>query len=268
MKTMVVIPTSLEAENIADVLSRVRISLPEADVLVVDDSSPDGTAEIARKAGSELGQIDILLRPGRGGLGNAYRAGFERAFATGYEIVVQMDADLSHDPAALPELVAGISSGADVAIGSRYVDGGSTPDWPFRRRALSRMGNLYASSLLGLGVHDATAGYRAYRTEVLRQLAPEETKATGYGFQLELSYRAHRLGARVVEVPITFRDRLFGISKMSVRIVVEAVTLVAWWAFRDRVLAKFRRQSPRSQSPIAPAEDKADRSRSRTARQP
>lgn len=241
MRTLVIIPTYLEAENINDVLQRVRDAVPHADVLVVDDSSPDGTADLAKTTNEDLGQIDVLSRPEKGGLGGAYRAGFQRGFDDGYEIVVQMDADLSHDPAALPDLLAKIDGGADVAIGSRYVKGGNIPHWPMLRRLLSRVGNLYASTVLGLGVRDATAGYRAYRAETLRAVETDATKATGYGFQLELSYRAHRLGAQIVEVPITFNDRVRGESKMSWHIIGEAMSLVTWWGFRDRILAKFRR---------------------------
>ncbi|HEY8526047.1 MAG TPA: polyprenol monophosphomannose synthase [Acidimicrobiales bacterium] len=242
MKTLVVIPTYLEAENIADVLRRVRSVAPHADVLVVDDSSSDGTADLARAAGEELGQIDVLVRPGKGGLGPAYRAGFEVGFSRGYEVLVQMDADLQHNPASLPELLARVEEGADIAIGSRYVPGGETPNWPFRRRLLSRVANVYASKVLGLKVHDATAGYRAYRADVLRVVVAEATKATGYGFQVELSYRAHRRGAKIVEVPITFNERVRGESKMSWRIIGEAASVVTWWGLRDRLFGFWRRR--------------------------
>lgn len=242
MKTLVIIPTYLEAENIADVLRRVRAAAPDADVLVVDDSSPDGTADLARATGDEVGRVDVLIQPDKGGLGVAYRAGFEAGFAGGYDVIVQMDADLSHDPAALPELLAQIGDGADLAIGSRYVPGGSIPHWPFIRRLLSRVGNLYASTVLGVEINDCTSGYRAYRATVLREVQAGTTRATGYGFQVELAYRAHRLGARVVEVPITFNDRIRGVSKMSWHIIWEAMSLVTWWGLRDRVLR--RRRSP------------------------
>jgi dolichol-phosphate mannosyltransferase len=251
MRTLVVIPTYLEAENVADVLRRVRSAAPAADVLVVDDSSSDGTAELARAAGEELGQVDVLVRPGKGGLGPAYRAGFDRGFAEGYDVLVQMDADLSHDPAALPQLLAQIEGGADVAIGSRYVPGGNIPHWPLARRALSRIGNFYASTVLGLKVKDATAGYRAYRAELLRPVLSEATKATGYGFQVELAYRARRRGATIVEVPITFNDRVRGVSKMSWHIIGEAMSLVTWWGVRDRLLG-FLRRKPAPTAPVAP----------------
>jgi Glycosyl transferase family 2 len=156
MRTLVIIPTYLEAENIAEMLWQIRGTVPHVDILVVDDSSPDGTADIAKAAAEELDQIDVLVRPDKAGLGGAYRAGFEHAFDHDYEVVVQMDADFSHDPASLPDLLAEVDSGADIAIGSRYVKGGVIPHWPVLRRLLSRVGNFYASTVLGLGVRDAT----------------------------------------------------------------------------------------------------------------
>jgi dolichol-phosphate mannosyltransferase len=263
MRTLVVIPTYLEADNIADVLRQVRAAAPWADVLVVDDNSADGTADLAREAGEELGQVEVLVRPGKGGLGVAYRAGFEHGFERGYEVLVQMDADLSHPPTKLPELLARIDEGADVAIGSRYVPGGSTPHWPVQRRMLSRVGNFYASRMLGLRVNDATAGFRAYRSTLLQRLEADSTRATGYGFQVELNYRAHRLGATIVEVPITFNDRVRGVSKMSWHIIGEAMSLVTWWGFRDRILGRLprgaRRRAAQARSadgsgPVAPSE--------------
>ena len=153
-----------------------------------------------------------------------------------------MDCDFSHPPEKLPELLAKIEEGADVAIGSRYVPGGSTPAWPVQRRMLSRIGNTYASKMLGLRVNDATAGFRAYRASLLKELEAASTRATGYGFQVELNYRAHRLGATIVEVPITFTDRTRGVSKMSWHIIGEAMSLVTWWGFRDRVLGRLSRR--------------------------
>jgi dolichol-phosphate mannosyltransferase len=238
MRTIVIIPTYLEAENVTDVLGQVRSAAPHADILVVDDGSADGTADLARAAAAELGQIEVLARRGKEGLGGAYRAGFQHAFGLGYEVVVQMDADLSHPPERLPALLAEIDAGADVAIGSRYVAGGATTNWPLVRRLLSRSANFYASRMLGLGVRDATAGFRAYRADVLSTVEASATRATGYGFQLELSYRAHRLGAHIVEVPITFNDRFRGVSKMSWHIIGEAMSLVAWWTLRDRLLRR------------------------------
>jgi dolichol-phosphate mannosyltransferase len=255
LRTLVIIPTYLEAENIDEVLRRVRAAAPHVDVLVVDDSSPDGTAERARATGAEVGRVDVLVRPGKEGLGVAYRAGFALAFERSYEVVVQMDADLSHDPAALPGLLAELDRGADLAIGSRYVPGGSIPEWPWWRRMLSRWGNRYAARVLGVRIHDCTSGYRAWEAGVLRAVEDEDaTRATGYGFLVELAYRVHRRGAAVVEVPITFNDRVRGTSKMSWLIVVETMSRVTWWAVRDRVLRRGRAQAvPNNLSPASPS---------------
>lgn len=238
MRTLIIIPTYLEVENIDDLLRQVRASVPRADILVVDDSSPDGTAELAKQTAEDEGQIEILVQPEKSGLGVAYRAGFAHGLAGGYEVMVQMDADFSHDPATLPELLRQVDAGADVVIGSRYVAGGSITDWPTIRRLLSRMGNLYASTVLALGIRDATSGFRAYRAGVLEIINAGPARATGYGFQVELAYRAHRLGARIVEVPITFNDRVRGVSKLSWHIIGEAMSLVAWWGLRDRLLRR------------------------------
>lgn len=238
MTTLIIIPTYLEAENVGEVVRQVRTSVPDADILVVDDSSPDGTADLAKETGAEVGQVGVLVLPAKGGLGVAYRAGFKHGFGQGYDVIVQMDADFSHDPAALPGLLGKIETGADMAIGSRYVAGGNIPNWPTTRRVLSRVGNFYASTVLGLKVRDATSGFRAYRAGVLETVEAGATRATGYGFQVELAYRAHRLGAEIVEVPITFNDRVRGVSKMSWHIIGEAMSLVTWWGVRDRVLRR------------------------------
>jgi dolichol-phosphate mannosyltransferase len=240
VRTLVVVPTYNEAENIRDLLERVRAATPDVDVLVVDDNSPDGTAALAEAAGADLGHIEILHRPAKRGLGEAYRAGFGYGIEHGYEALVQMDADLSHDPAALPSLLARLDDGADLVIGSRYVPGGSIPHWPAHRRALSRYGNRYASTVLGLHVHDVTSGYRAMRADVLQAIDYQSTRANGYGFQIEQAYRVSRLSRRIDEVPITFTDRIRGTSKMSWRIIAEAMSLVTWWAIRDRVFRRGR----------------------------
>jgi len=245
MRVLVMLPTYNEIENIEDVLVRTRRALPDADVLVVDDGSPDGTADAAVKLGVDLddgrGQIEVLRRSAKSGLGSAYRAGFRIGLARGYDVMVEMDADLSHDPAVLPQLIDAVDRGADLAIGSRYVPGGDIPDWTHLRRLISRGGGLYARTMLGLSVQDATAGYRAYHRRLLSQLDLDRVRADGYGFQVEMTYLTERAGGRVVEVPITFRDRSLGRSKMSGRIVVEAFVLVAWWALRDRVLRRVAR---------------------------
>jgi dolichol-phosphate mannosyltransferase len=234
MRVLVLLPTYNEIENIEEVLRRTRAALPEADVLVIDDGSPDGTADRAEKLDVELGGIEVLRRATKAGLGSAYRTGFRVGLARGYDVMIEMDADLSHDPAVLPELVAAIGAGADLAIGSRYVPGGSIPDWKWARRAISRGGCLYARSVLGLSVHDATAGFRAYERGILRRIPLDSVRADGYGFQVEMTYLTERAGGEVVERPITFRDRTLGRSKMSMRIVVEAFVLVTWWGLRDR----------------------------------
>jgi dolichol-phosphate mannosyltransferase len=242
VQVLVVIPTYNECENIDRVLRRVRGALPDATVLVVDDGSPDGTGDIAEKVGAEIGNIEILRRAEKSGLGSAYRAGFRWGLDRGFDVCVEMDADLSHDPDALPDLVAPLGKGFELVIGSRYVPGGSIPNWAWHRRLLSRGGNVYASTLLGLGVTDSTAGFRAYSASVLNRIALDDIRAEGYGFQIEMTYRAKRAGAPIVEVPIRFVDRTEGESKMSTFIVVEALGLVTWWGIQ-RVLHVFRRKS-------------------------
>lgn len=226
VRVTVVVPTYNEAGNIARLCREVRLAVPDANLLIVDDASPDGTADVAEAASDSLGQIAVLRRAGKTGLGAAYRAGLRAAIDGGAEICVQMDADLSHDPAVLPALIANATHGADLAIGSRYVPGGLTENWPRRRRMLSRWGNRYAAGVLGLAVNDATAGYRAYRTDALERMEFDTVKAEGYGFQVEMTYRLVRIGGKVVEFPITFRDRTAGDSKMSGGIVREALMIV------------------------------------------
>jgi len=235
MRIQVCTPTYIEAENIEEFLRRARAALPEADILVLDDNSPDGTADIAERVAAELGQIEVLRRPEKRGLGNAYRAGFAIGIARGFEVICQIDADLSHDPEVLPELIAAIDAGADLAIGSRYVPGGSIPDWAPLRRAISKIGNTYARTMLRLPVRDATSGFRAYRAGVLEAIDLDHVQADGYGFQVEMAYQVHALGGHIAEVPIEFRDRTLGRSKMSMRIVVEALWLVTRWGARDRL---------------------------------
>lgn len=241
VRTLVVMPTYQEAENVVEVLSRVRAAAPDVDVLIVDDSSPDGTAQLARAAAAELGQIEVLVRPKKDGLGNAYRHGFRVGLDQGYERLIQMDADLSHDPAALPSLLAALDEGAAAVIGSRYVPGGSIPHWPWHRRALSKWGNRYACAVLGMSVHDATAGFRAYDAGTLTAIDVFSTRAKGYGFQIETAYRVSQAGGRLAEVPIEFTDRVRGNSKMSVAVMIEELALVTWWGFRDRVLHRVAR---------------------------
>lgn len=244
-RPLVVIPTYQEADNIVVVLERVRAAAPAVSILVVDDGSPDGTADLAEAAGRQVGGVEVLRRPAKAGLGGAYRAGFAWGLEHGHDVLIEMDADLSHDPADLPRLLAGMADGAGLTIGSRYVPGGSTPHWPAFRRAISRWGNRYAGFVLGLQVRDATAGYRAYRADVLEAIDYQTTSADGYGFQVEMAYRVQQVGGRIVEVPIEFSDRVRGTSKMSSRIVVEAMALVTWWGVRDRLLRRGTRSRAR-----------------------
>jgi len=222
----VVVPTFNEIDNVDRLLREVRASVPEAQILVVDDGSPDGTADRVETLAAELGNIEVMRRTEKNGLGHAYRAGLRHAIDAGAEICVQMDADLSHDPLVLPALIGNVEHGADLAIGSRYVPGGRTVNWPRQRRWLSRWGNRYAAGVLGLAINDATAGYRAYRSSMLEHMQFETVEAEGYGFQIEMTYRLVSAGGKVVEFPISFKDRTEGVSKMSGSIVQEAFVLV------------------------------------------
>lgn len=237
MRATVVIPTYNEVDNLERLCSSIREHLPEAGIVIVDDGSPDGTGELADKLADTLGNMRVIHRCGKLGLGGAYRAGLRAAIDGGADICVQMDADFSHDPASLPALVRIVEVGADLAIGSRYVPGGITENWPVERRVLSRWGNRYAAGVLGLAINDATAGYRAYRSEALERMHFDDITADGYGFQVEMTYRLVRINGRIVEFPITFRDRTHGESKMSSSIIGEAFALVMrlWLAdFRGR----------------------------------
>ena len=238
MDFLVVLPTYNESENIDRVLRRIRAAVPAATVLVVDDGSPDGTADAAELLGKELGNIEVLRREAKAGLGSAYRAGFRWGLDRGFDACIEMDADLSHEPEALPSLVAPLADGRELVIGSRYIPGGVIPNWTCHRRLRSRGGNLYASSLLGLGVADATAGFRCYAASLLTRLDLDQVRAEGYGFQIEMTYTARRAGADILEVPIRFVDRVEGESKMSALIVVEALGLVTLWGLQRLVGSK------------------------------
>ena len=234
----VVLPTYNERENLAAISAAILQALPGATLLVVDDSSPDGTGELAEELATGDPRIRVLHRPGKQGLGRAYLDGFRVALADGASTVIQMDADWSHDPAALPSLVAPlVDDRADLVIGSRYTRGGGVEDWGLVRRLISRGGSTFARVVLGLGPHDLTGGFKAWRATTLAGLPFAGVRAGGYVFQIEMTYRASRLGARVVEVPITFRDRRLGQSKMSRRIIVEALFVVIglrWDELRGR----------------------------------
>ncbi len=235
MAVVVVVPTYQEAGNIAVLLGRIRSTVPSAQVVVVDDDSSDGTADVAARAGSDLGGVEVMRRPSKNGLGLAYRAGFGRALELGADTVVSMDADLSHDPSVLPSLVDAVDAGADLALGSRYVPGGGVANWPASRRTLSRWGNRYATAALNLPVSDATSGYRAYQASVVREMGLGRVRASGYGFLIEMVYRVASAGGKVVEVPITFVDRQWGASKMSAASMAETAALVTLWGARDWV---------------------------------
>jgi dolichol-phosphate mannosyltransferase len=252
MRTLVVLPTYNEADNIAEVLRRLRMAVPAADILVVDDASPDGTAEIARAEGAALGGVDVLRRAGKLGLGSAYRDGFIEGLRGGYQVLVEMDGDLSHDPAALPALLRAVEVGADLAVGSRYILGGSIPNWSAWRRALSRWGNRYARWVLALPLADATSGFRAYRADIVTRLDLRSVRSDGYGFQIEMAYRVVRAGGAIVEVPIQFVDRERGTSKMSLRIVVEALLRVTWWGVSDLPRRRAGWQRLRDDSGLRP----------------
>lgn len=226
----VVVPTYNERNNLPHLAASVL--LHGYRLLIVDDGSPDGTGVIADGLAQSDPRVLVIHRREKQGLGPAYGAGFDVALAQGARVVVEMDADFSHNPTDLPRLIAAVEEGADLAIGSRYVAGGSTPDWPLARRFISRGGNLYARMMLGIPIHDATAGFRAFRAEALSKMPYRQAEASGYGFQVEMAWRAGQLGLKVVEIPITFRDRTVGVSKMSRDIVIEAMRLITLWGFQ------------------------------------
>jgi dolichol-phosphate mannosyltransferase len=247
VNVLVVLPTYNEQLNVERMLREIRRNLPDAAILVVDDGSPDGTAGIVRGLASEIGSLEVLERAAKSGLGSAYRDGFKWGIERGYDAFVEIDADFSHDPAALPSLLAAATAGADVVIGSRYVAGGHIPDWSWHRKLLSWGGNKYASLMLGLGVHDSTAGFRVYRAALLERIDYRSVEADGYGFQIEMTYRSRRAGATITEVPISFVDRALGESKMSSSIIVEALRLVTRWG-AQRLVGKGWQPTPLPQA--------------------
>jgi dolichol-phosphate mannosyltransferase len=234
----VVLPTYNEAENLEPIAAAILAALPGSTLLVVDDGSPDGTGRIADRLAAADERVRVLHRAAKAGLGRAYLAGFRVALDGGAAVVIQMDADWSHDPAALPGLVAPVSDGsADLVIGSRYTAGGQVENWGLLRRFVSRGGSLFSRLVLGLPAHDLTGGFKAWRAVTLAAIDFAGIHAGGYVFQIEMTYRAHRLGARIRETPITFRDRRVGQSKMSRRIVAEALLVVLqlrWDELRGR----------------------------------
>ena len=240
----VIIPTYNERDNLEPIVGRVRAAVPAAHVLVVDDRSPDGTGEIADKLAAADPHVHVLHRPGKSGLGTAYIAGFTWGLENGYDVLVEQDADGSHDPADLPKMLAALD-GAGLVIGSRYVPGGTVVNWPKSREALSRGANIYVRIMLGIAVHDATAGFRAYRADTLRAIGLEEVDSQGYCFQVDLTLRTIERGFTIREVPITFTERARGASKMSRAVVAEALWRVAQWGIAKRL---GRRRPSRSRS--------------------
>lgn len=230
-----ILPTYNEAENLERLvhaaLPRLAEAAPEHRVLVVDDGSPDGTGQIADRLAAEHAEVEVLHRRAKEGLGRAYLAGFRHALDGGAELLLEMDSDFSHDPDDIPRLIRA-SDDADLVIGSRYVDGGGVENWPFHRRALSRGGSFYARMILGVPVRDLTGGFKCFRRATLERIDYANTHADGYGFQIELTYRAYRAGFRVKEIPIVFREREHGTSKMTARIALEAIWKVPALRFR------------------------------------
>lgn len=233
-RVVVIIPTYNERENLDQIVARLRSAVPAADILIADDNSPDGTGDIAEKLALADEQVHVMHRPGKQGLGAAYLAGFAWALDRGYDAIVEMDADGSHDPAELPSLLAALED-ADLVVGSRWVRGGTVANWPKSREILSRGGNAYARIMLGLSVHDATGGFRAYRAATLHDIALHSVTSQGYCFQIDLTLRAMRAGKKISEVPITFTERTRGSSKMSRAIVAEALWRVTEWGIAGRL---------------------------------
>src|SRR3954447_11265542 len=249
----VVLPTYNEADNLPGIAAAILAALPAATLLVVDDGSPDGTGRLADELAAADGRLHVRHRPAKQGLGRAYLDGFGVALAGGADVVVQMDADWSHDPAALADLIGPVVDGeADLVIGSRYTAGGGVVDWGLGRRLISRGGSVFARIVLGLGPHDLTGGFKAWRAATLASIPFAGIHAGGYVFQIEMTFRASRLGARIAEVPITFRDRRVGLSKMSRRIVIEALVVVVQLRaeeLRGRFLRRFRRSPSDAPAP-------------------
>jgi len=246
MRTLIVVPTHNEAANIVELLDRLADHVPDADVVVVDDASSDATRALVHERMERDDRLRIVERPEKRGLGDAYRQAFMSARDDGYDAVVQIDADLSHDPASLPIMLAVAEQGIPVVIGSRYIPGGTVTGWPRRRTWLSRWANRYVAVMLGLAINDATAGYRVYRVEALDSIGLDDLQASGYGFQVEMTYRAVRTGLAVVEIPISFRDRMAGQSKMDGRVMLEAFRLVTVWGVHDLVTLHRRRRAYRT----------------------
>jgi dolichol-phosphate mannosyltransferase len=243
-RIVVIIPTFNELTTITPIVGRVRSSVPEAYILIADDNSPDGTGRVADELAAADDHVQVMHRLGKEGLGAAYLAGFAWALQEGYDVVVEMDADGSHQPEQLPRLLDALRS-ADLVLGSRWVAGGKTENWPKSRQFISRGGSAYTRMMLGVPIHDATGGYRAFRADTLRRLDLHEVASQGYCFQIDLAWRALQRGMTVREVPITFVERTSGASKMSRKIVVEALWRVTAWGVDDKVTRVRRRAQAR-----------------------
>jgi dolichol-phosphate mannosyltransferase len=241
---LVCLPTYDERENVVPIVAAILAATPEVDVLVIDDNSPDGTGELADALAAREPRVHVLHRAGKEGLGKAYLAGFAWALSRGYGLVLEMDADFSHDPGYLPGMIARARDDADLVLGSRYVPGGGTVNWGLGRKLVSRGGSLYARLILGVRVRDLTGGFKCFRREVLEAIELSTVECSGYSFQIELTYRALRAGFRVAELPIVFADRRVGQSKMSRGIVLEAIRKV--WSMRA---SPFVRALPRRTGP-------------------
>ncbi|MFC5999144.1 polyprenol monophosphomannose synthase [Quadrisphaera sp. GCM10027208] len=235
MRVLVVVPTYNERASLPGTLRRLRTAVPEADALVVDDASPDGTGDLADALAADDEQVHVLHRAAKEGLGAAYVAGFGWGLERGYDVLVEMDADGSHQPEQLPRMLAALADGADLVLGSRWVPGGAVHNWPRHRLLLSRGGNVYTRLVTGIGLHDATGGFRVFRREVLQGLDLADVASQGYCFQVDLAWRAVRAGYDVREVPIDFVERAVGTSKMSRDIVLEALWRVTLWGVTHRV---------------------------------
>ncbi len=234
-EALVIVPTYNEIESLAGLIGRIRQTVPAVDVLIVDDSSPDGTGALAEELANDDDSVGVIHRAVKDGLGRAYLEGFRHGLAKGYRFIVEIDADGSHDPAALPAMLALAREGADLVLGSRWVAGGSVLNWPWIRQAISRSGNRYARRMLGSKIHDLTSGFRVFRAEALRSLELDAVASQGYCFQIEMAWLVERSGLSVVEHPITFVERSVGRSKMHMGIVIEALARVTMWGlFRRR----------------------------------
>ncbi len=248
--TLVVVPTYQESASIRSILARIRAAAPAADVLVVDDNSPDGTAEIVAQLARTDPRLAVLVRPDKSGLGRAYLSGFSYALDHHYKYIVEIDADGSHDPAELPAMLQLAADGSDLVIGARWVPGGRVSNWSRSRQLISRAGNLYSRMMLGSRLHDITAGYRVFRAETLTLLLEEPTSSQGYCFQIEMAWRTERAGLSIAEHPITFEERAEGVSKMHSGIVAEALWRVTVWGVQKRLSPGQKTRRPDNQKTL------------------